>query len=249
MIQKLFDKLLCSVSRKDEWTDWHERTKDKIKRAKAEGKILELSDQTEVKYYHWIADEVLSFIGSIDGPILEVGGGSGALSFELSKRCGCKVTIFDSSNIALEYARMVFGEHEHNLVMGDATNIPFPDESFYLVHSVGLIEHFPDSTINRMIGEMVRLVKKKGYIFLAVPNYFSPDLLSLWIKYGKGSERYISAKRMAEIVGKSDLRVITFGHSEFSFSENLGQFIPQSIEKIAGRCGLGFLNYVICKKC
>jgi ubiquinone/menaquinone biosynthesis C-methylase UbiE len=248
MIQKIYDNFFRSVSAGEEWSVWHERTKARIARAKAEGKAFELSDPTEVKYYKWIADEIFGFVGSIEGPILEVGGGSGALSLELSRRSGYKATIFDSSDIALEYAKIVFGDHPHIRIRGDATNIPLPDGSFSFVHSVGLIEHFTDNMINKMVVEMCRLVLKGGHVFIAVPNYFSPDMISLWRKYGKGSERYIPAKRLAEIAGKSGLSIVAFGHSGFSFSENLGHYVPQSVEKLLGKCGLGFLNYVVCKK-
>lgn len=248
MIQSLYDKFFHAIPSEKEWSVWHKKTESKIAKAKLEGVVFELTDPTEVKYYQWITDEISNIIGSIDGPILEVGGGSGALSFELSKRFGCKATILDSSDVALEYVKIVFGEHDHVLVKGDATDIQFSNESFSLVHSIGLIEHFSDDIIDKMVKEMSRLVSKKGNIFIAISNYFSPDMISLWMKYGKGSERYISVKRLAEIASNAGLSIVASGHSEFSFSEDLGRFIPRSIEKILGRCGLGFLNYVMCKK-
>lgn len=248
MIQKIYDKIFRSVSPEKEWDIWHKRTAEKISKAKVSGEIFELSDPTEIKYYQWIADEVYGAIGSIPGPILEIGGGSGALSLELSKRYDCNATILDSSSMALDYAKLVFGKHRGIFLRGDAEHIQLPSESFSFIHSIGLIEHFSDQVIQQMIEEMYRLVEKGGHVFIAVPNFFSPNLMTLWFKYGKGSERYISLKRLIELTMQAGLALKSYGHSEFTFSKNVNCFIPESIEKFLGKMGLGFLNYVICEK-
>ena len=196
-----------------------------------------------------VSNKVLRITKIKSGNILEVGGGSGALSLSLAEKINLTCSILDNQKIALEYAALVFAKkNKVNLVEGNAEKMQFCNDSFDLVHSVGLIEHYKDSVIEKMIFEMKRVVKKDGYIFLAVPNYFSPDLIFLWWKYGKGSERHISIKDLKKYVEKNNLTIIDSGHSSFAVGGKIGMMLPKKIEKFIGQNGFGFLNYVVCKK-
>jgi len=248
-IETIYNKIFNATSGDAEWEKWHARTKQKIQEIN-EGTAVpkELSESTEIKYYSMLSEYLVKETNGKINRILEVGGGSGALSYYLQERTSAQCTIVDNSDVALEYARLIFDKKNVNFIVANAQRLPLETGSFDFVHSVGLIEHFSDSDINSMVVEMARVLNKGGFLFLAVPNFFSPDMLYLWYKYGKGSERYITSKDLSKIVINNNLVVTDCGHSEFSFSANINEVIPLSLEKFLGRNGLGFLNYVLCKK-
>lgn len=249
VIEKLFNKFFRVATADEEWEIWHNRKLTEIEKTKKFNEpVKEISDATEIKYYSWLSREILTSIEKQPKNILEVGGGSGALSLSLSKKTGANCTVVDNSRISLDYASLVFREHHGNFVKGNGINLPFGKESYDFVHSIGLIEHYEDSIIIRMISEMKRVLKENGYIYLAVPNYFSPDLITLWLKYGKGSERYMPISSLERYVLSEGLQIIKTGHCGFTFSDRIGRILPETLEKKIGELGLGFLNYVICQK-
>lgn len=50
-------------------------------------------------------------------------------------------------------------------------DLPFPDESFDLVSSFGVLEHLP--YIDRAVNEMYRVLRDEGYILISIPNLAS----------------------------------------------------------------------------
>lgn len=248
-IEVIYDGIFNAVSPGAEWGKWHNRTKNIIQEIKKTGTLpKELSEPTEIKYYSMLSEYILSNITSKVKRTLEVGGGSGALSYYLQRKTNAECTIVDNSEVALEYARLIFNKKEASFILANALKLPMDSGSFDIVHSVGLIEHFQDSDISKMASEMARVLAKGGLLFLAVPNFFSPDMMSIWYRYGKGSERYITKRDLLKIALNNNLKIVSYGHSEFCFSSNVNKIIPLSLEKFLGRNGLGFLNYVLCEK-
>lgn len=254
MIEQIYNFIFQNKLHEDEWRLWHNRTQESLIKIKVEGgQPKEISDPTEIKYYSLLSDDIINLIKKSGGKIhqsLEVGSGSGALSLILSEKSKCEYTLVDNSSVALEYASFV---HTHsmghrNSILANATNLPFNDNSFDLVHSVGLIEHFDNDTIQKIVHEMSRVMRPNGFLYLAVPNFFSPDLIKLWIQYGKNSERYIPCKKMSDFAKKSELKIIAMGTSSFVFDKNCDKFIPQYLEKHLGSLGIGFLKYVFARK-
>jgi len=94
--------------------------------------------------------------------ILDVGCGSGTLA-RFWKEQGYDVTGVDISDESLEKTRQK-GVH---CIKGDVTKrLPFEDDTFDLVYSDGLLEHFTDST--PVLKEIFRV--SKGYILTLVPR-------------------------------------------------------------------------------
>lgn len=250
LIEKIYNYFFSGLDSKSEWQQWHKRTAEKIKGlcANCESLPNEIVDKTEKKYYSWLSVDLLREMQNNPQTILEIGGGSGALSFYLQKITGANCTIVDNSDIALEYAKLVFGVQKATFINNSAKNLSFANNEYDFVHSVGLIEHFSDNDVVLMIKEMVRVAKGNGYIFIAVPNYFSPDMIMIWRKYGKGTERYISVKKLCSLVSAYDVEVIKAGHCRFTFGAYMSHFLSENIESFIGGAGFGFLNYVLCRK-
>ena len=112
---------------------------------------------------------------------LEVGCGRGSISSYFAD-AGFDCTLLDYSQSVLDTAQKIFKRNNHKaqFVNGDANALPFEDESFDVVVSIGLLEHFED--IEKPIKEQYRILKKGGvflgYIVPENPNniqkYFRP---------------------------------------------------------------------------
>jgi SAM-dependent methyltransferase len=61
-------------------------------------------------------------------------------------------------------------KHRNHLVCSDLYHPPFKDESFDLVYSLGVIEHFDDPS--KVISMHLDLVRKDGIILITVPNFY-----------------------------------------------------------------------------
>jgi len=101
---------------------------------------------------------------------LEVGCGRGTISSYFAEN-GFRCTLLDSSAAVLETAKGAFAKNGHDaeFVHGDAMDIPFPECSFDVVVSIGLLEHFED--IGRAIEEQYRVLRPGG-LFL---GYIVPE--------------------------------------------------------------------------
>jgi ubiquinone/menaquinone biosynthesis C-methylase UbiE len=93
--------------------------------------------------------------------VLEIGCGLGTDGAQFAK-AGAEYTGIDLTEAAIELARKRFeltglkGEFQ----TGDAENLSFPDESFDLVYSHGVLHHTPD--IERAVSEIHRVLKTGG---------------------------------------------------------------------------------------
>ena len=93
--------------------------------------------------------------------LLEVGCGTGTDSLQFA-RGGSIVTGVDLTPRSLEIARKrfeVYGQ-QGEFVLSDAEQLHFPDESFDVVYSFGVIHHTPDT--ERAAAEIHRVLKRGG---------------------------------------------------------------------------------------
>lgn len=105
--------------------------------------------------------------------ILEVGCGTAFVSLYFAKR-GYQTTSLDINSFILRTAKENFKKEgkKGQFVVGDAEKLPFLKNTFDVVTSFGLLEHFEDPT--QAISEMVRVLKPGGLFFAdIVPNRFS----------------------------------------------------------------------------
>ncbi|WP_200251379.1 class I SAM-dependent methyltransferase [Lamprobacter modestohalophilus] len=93
--------------------------------------------------------------------VLEIGVGLGA-DHQRFAQAGAVLSGIDLTERAVEHTRRrlaVFGLAS-DLAVGDAENLQFPDESFDLVYSWGVLHHSPD--MPKAIAEVWRVLKRGG---------------------------------------------------------------------------------------
>jgi SAM-dependent methyltransferase len=135
------------------------------------------------------------FIESIlaDQPkrLLEVGTGSGTMPVFISS-LGYDVTSIDNDEAVLSVASKTseaFRGSAH-YELADAFNLPYEDGDFDVAFSQGLMEHFSDDEIVRMLEEQLRVARAAVF---SVPNNF----------YGQkdvGNERLLTKERWEQLV-------------------------------------------------
>ena len=128
--------------------------------------VFFLMDQIKIEY-------LLPLLPKFTKRTLEVGAGSARLSRFLALR-GCLTYCLDYSIEALTYARTCYEKEgaQGVYVLGRAEHLPFDDNSFDVVFSTGLLEHFENPM--PIIFEMVRVLKNGGLFYSdIVPNKFS----------------------------------------------------------------------------
>ncbi len=101
----------------------------------------------------------------LDGDVLELGGGSGAMAARLlATRPGLRTTVtdYDEAMVAAARARLTAFADRANVRQADATCLPFPDDRFDAVLSFIMLHH----VINweAAIGEAIRVLRPGGVL-------------------------------------------------------------------------------------
>jgi len=96
--------------------------------------------------------------------VLDVGCGTGT-NLVLYHKAGCLVHGIDLSPSMLEVARNKLGKHA-DLRVGDASEMPYQDNSFDLVTSMLTLHEMPYMIRPQVMKEMVRVMSREGRILL-----------------------------------------------------------------------------------
>ena len=112
--------------------------------------------------------------------VLDAGCGEGVLSIMMAKK-GAVVTGCDLSNPNIERCRTFARENnvDVDFLVGDAENLPFPNDSFDLVVSSHVLEHLPD--FDKGMQEIMSVSKKRAII--AIPTILNGCSL---VQVGRG---------------------------------------------------------------
>jgi SAM-dependent methyltransferase len=94
--------------------------------------------------------------------VLEVGCGSGRFLKYLSRKAGFLVGV-DPSHAVFASDKLLGKNEKVMLVKASANDLPFADESFDFVYSIGVLHHIPDTF--KAMQACVDKVKKGGYFF------------------------------------------------------------------------------------
>jgi SAM-dependent methyltransferase len=116
--------------------------------------------------------------------MLEVGVGAGT-DFLQWCRAGADAHGVDLTEEAIENVRarlFVYDQHAADLKVGNAESLPYPDGTFDLVYSWGVIHHSPDT--EKAFSEIVRVTRTGGTIKLMVYNRYSLQTFYWWLRHG-----------------------------------------------------------------
>lgn len=190
-----------------------------------------------------VFEEISRATGGLSGlTALECGCGAGRIS-ALMTSAGAQTSLLDCSEKALDMARRFFSlkGQKGTFVRGDIFALPFPDSSFDLVWSSGVLEHFTEAERGKAFSEMRRVAKPGGAIITVVPfsggliyraGKFSAELRGIW---PFGTEHPI--RSMARPGGLSGLDLET--EYDFGFRAQLSflRFIPGAgiVGRLLGR--------------
>jgi ubiquinone/menaquinone biosynthesis C-methylase UbiE len=127
--------------------------------------------------------EFAGFARSRGQRVLEIGVGMGADYLEWLK-AGAVPSGVDLSNMSLERARRrcELAGYTADLRESDAEHLPFPENTFDIVYSYGVMHHSPDTP--QCIREAWRVLKPGGALRIMIYHHPSLTGLLLWLRYG-----------------------------------------------------------------
>jgi ubiquinone/menaquinone biosynthesis C-methylase UbiE len=120
--------------------------------------------------------------------VLEIGVGLGA-DHQRFAAAGARLSGIDLTEraIALTQRRLALFGLESELSVGDAENLSFPDASFDLVYSWGVIHHSPNTA--RAVEEIHRVLRTGGVARVMIYHKWSLVGYMLWARYALGRLR------------------------------------------------------------
>lgn len=163
-----------------------------------------------------IIQELMPIINPENKLVLESGAGTGRDGIRLAK-LGANVFLLDYSekslNLAKNYLKNENKEFNVQLIMADALNTPFKDETFDVVFHQGLLEHFRNPWL--LVEENCRILKKHGLLVIDVPQTFHiytliKNILILFKLWFAGWERQFTIVSLKRLVEKYNLEPIHF---------------------------------------
>lgn len=130
------------------------------------------------EYYGNLLDAPPPFPVREGDRILDLGCGWGRVLKPVSDRGGEAIG-FDISHKMLLAARKHLAKHNHTakLVRGDATRLPFADQSFDMLYSLLVLQHLSKENGKEVFAEISRVLKEGGEAFIRVPSRFAPENL------------------------------------------------------------------------
>ncbi len=151
--------------------------------------------------------------------VLEVGCGTGT-NLEMYQRRGCEIYGIDLSPTMIETARAKLG-NDANLVLGDASDMPFDDDFFDLAIAMLTLHEMSSGMRDPVLREMKRVIKKTGRVLLI--DYHPGPLgfpvgwinrLVIWFfeiaagwDHFKNFRNFIAAKGLPVLIAASGLEV------------------------------------------
>ena len=164
-------------------------------------------------------DEIVSQISDVDKPrVLDVGCGTGYTTFGVLNNIGVgEAVCLDMNPVQLRRAVKNLSSKKDRLLVsrGDAENLPFADDSFDTVISVGAIEYFPDP--EKAVKELARVASSKGRIIVGGPEsaWFGKFALNR-VFYTPGSKE---VERIFRNAGLVQVKSVLTGISTFFGTE------------------------------
>jgi ubiquinone/menaquinone biosynthesis C-methylase UbiE len=154
--------------------------------------------------------DVLDYEGASGLSVLDVGCGQGIDLCEYAL-AGAMVTGIDLTPRHVELARQHLNELglQGTVVLGDAENLPFPDETFDRVSSNGVLHHTPDMAA--ALSEIHRVLRRGGRATIIVYNrdsglYWIEQVLRYGIVQGQLLREHSMTNVLSRNVERSSIR-------------------------------------------
>jgi SAM-dependent methyltransferase len=126
---------------------------------------------------------------------------------------GARAYGIDISEPTVRQARAAFSGNALRAAVSDVRALPFLDDSFDAVYSMGTIEHFDET--ERAVAEMARVMKPGGRAIVGVPNRHDPFLrpalaaaLQAVGLYAYGFEKSYSRRALRDMLERAGLTVV-----------------------------------------
>jgi ubiquinone/menaquinone biosynthesis C-methylase UbiE len=143
---------------------------------------------------------------------LEVGSGKGNEIVQLAKR-GAKCAGLDFSESAMTLMRKRLAKEGLTmpLVRGDARRLPFQADTFDLVYSQGVLEHFAQP--GEVLQEQYRVLREGAIIVVEVPNKWTlytiyKKILMAANKWLPGWETQYSPRELKSLLEQNGFRIL-----------------------------------------
>jgi SAM-dependent methyltransferase len=127
---------------------------------------------------------------------------------------GARTYGVDISEPTVIQAHAAFNGYPLHGAVGDVRDLPFADESFDAIYSMGTIEHFAET--ERAVAEMARVLKPGGRAIIGVPNRHDPFLrpalaavMQACGLYAYGLEKSYSRRGLRAMIERAGLTVGT----------------------------------------
>lgn len=101
--------------------------------------------------------------------LLHAGCGSGQVDVDINRQF--RITALDVSPRALNLYRQ-FNQDNPRVIRGDIFRLPFEDGIFDGAYNLGVLEHFTEGDITRILAELRRVIRPKGRILVFWPPEF-----------------------------------------------------------------------------
>jgi len=129
--------------------------------------MFEVAEGYEIlmgRWSHQLAPMFVEFVGVEDGEhLLDVGCGTGSLSATLARVTrASKVVGIDPSRGFIEYARTQNADPRLSFEVGDAQNLPYPNDSFDRSMALLVVNFIPDAP--KAVREMARVTRPGGVV-------------------------------------------------------------------------------------
>lgn len=170
--------------------------------------------------------------------VLEIGCGVGTdfIQFCRAGADACAVD-FSINSINLTHKRLKsFGFNGKKIFVGDAENLPFPDNCFDLVYSWDVLHHTPN--MEKALSEVCRVLKPSGKICIMLYHKYSLVALQLYLMYGVFSLKPF--RHIDEIIANHLESLGTKAYTKSQARVLFKDFIDLKIETIVTRYDLRY---------